>query len=317
MTFTSAITGAITGRIEICLPGRRLLARLIRWSYRTLRMLPLGRGCQWRTVKGIRMQIDSTDPADRAFYAGSYAPYVADLLAIVVRPDDLCLDVGAQKGFFTLQMAKAVGVGGRIIAFEPDPRAMEILKTNVQRNGYKQVLLHSYAVGDCEGHCQLALSRQLGWSSRFPNDIATPTVESSIAVRTRCLDDVVKELGILPQTHRLSFIKIDAEGSEPLILQGAQETLRRFRPTLHIEVNKPSLCAGGFSTDSIETLLRSLDYRLYAIHFHRTGRLLRHRLSLVPVTSLQTELGDCEDVLAVGVRECLGATDVLRGECGG
>ena len=170
------------------------------------------------------------------------------------------------------------------MAFEPDPRPMEALSSHVQRNGFEHVKLYACALGDRDGACEFALSRQLGWSSRFPNEVAKATVTSTTSVCTRRLDDVLAEAGVNPETHHLSFMKIDAEGSEPLILQGAQETLKRLRPTVHIEVNKPSLRAGGFSADSIETLLRSFGYQLYAVRFRRTGGL-RRRLSLVPVAS--------------------------------
>lgn len=186
-----------------------------------------------------------------------------------------------------------------MIAFEPDPRALEVLRSNVQRNGFEQVRLYSCALGDSsDAFCSFALSHQLGWSSRFPNDIAKPTIESTISVRSRRLDDVMTELDIAPGTHSISFIKIDAEGSEPLVLQGAQETLRRFRPVVHIEVNKSSLSAGGFSPDSVEAVLRPLDYHLYAIRYRRIGWRQRD-LSLVPVVSLTSDIGGCEDLLAV------------------
>ncbi len=303
MPFTSTMTSLF----ELCLPVLRLLVRPIRQSYQALRILPLGRVPKWRGVGGtICMQIDPTDWMDRAFYLGAYEPHLVELIATTVRPGDVCFDVGAQKGFITLHLAKAVGPGGRVIAFEPDPRAMEVLTSNVQRNGYRQVSLQAYAVGDCDSRCAFGLSRQLGWSSRFPNDMAKPTVESTISVQTRSLDDIVKEMGIAPQTHRLSFIKIDAEGSEPLILQGARETLERFRPTVHVEVNKPSLRAGGYSAASVEALLRPLGYQLYTIRFQRTGWLQRRRLSLVPVTSLTSDIGDHEDVLAVSSLKSFG-----------
>jgi FkbM family methyltransferase len=233
---------------------------------------------------------------DRAFYLGSYDRQLVHLIANTVRSGDVCIDVGAQKGFITLHLLRAVGPEGRVIAFEPDPRAMEALKANVQRNGFDRSKLYPCALGDREASCAFALSRQLGWSSRFPNEVAKPSVASTILVRTRRLDDILPETGIAPETHRISFVKIDAEGSEPLILQGAMETLRRFRPAVHIEVNKASLCAGGFSANSIESLLRPLGYELYRLH---GAGWLGRRVSLIPVSSLTSDIGPCADVLAL------------------
>jgi FkbM family methyltransferase len=235
---------------------------------------------------------------DRAFYFGSYEQHLVNLVAATVRTGDVCIDVGAQKGFITLHMADAVGPGGLVIAVEPDPRAMDVLRSNVRRNGFQNVRLYSCALGDCDGFCTFTLSHQLGWSSRFPNDLAKTAVATTISVPTRRLDDIIAEAGVAPGGHRISFIKIDAEGSEPLVLQGAQETLAKFRPTIHIEVNKPSLYAGGFTADSLQTMLRQLDYQFYAIRLRRKGGL-RRRLFLIPIASLTVDLGSCEDVLAI------------------
>jgi len=264
-----------------------------------MRAIPLGRAPRWRMVGGkFYMRIDPQDFADRAFYFGTFDPHLVELIACLVRPGDVCLDVGAQKGFMTLHMARAAGPGGRVIAFEPDPRAMDALRSNVQRNSLEQVSLYPCALGDREADCEFALSRQIGWSSRFPNELARQTLVSTISVRTRCVDDVIREMGIEPATHRLSLIKVDAEGSEPLVLKGAKETLRRFRPAMHIEINRASLGAGGFTPGCVEDFLRSLDYDLFTLRFRRDGAWRQRRLEVRPVASLTSGIGACEDVLA-------------------
>jgi FkbM family methyltransferase len=262
------------------------------------------------------MNIDPKDWMDRACYLGSYEQHLIRLIASTVRSGDVWVDVGAQEGFITLHLATAVGPLGRVVAFGPDPRAMESLRSNVQRNGFAQVKLFTCALGDCDAACEFALSHQLGWSSRFPNDLAKPTIASTISVKTRRLDDILAEAGMVAGTHRISFIKIDTEGSELLVLRGARETLTRFRPTIHIEVNKASLAAGGFSTDSMESLLRSLKYELFALRWRRTGALLQRRLYLSPVASLTSDIGACEDVLAVNsLNHSRGVLSILSGSC--
>lgn len=290
----------MTSFVDACLPVLRFPARAIRWNCRQIRAIPLGRAPQWRTIGSkFYMRIDPHDVADRAFYLGTFSPHLVQLIRNLVRPGDVCLDVGAQKGFMTLHMAGAAGPGGRVISFEPDPRAVDALRANAQRNALVQVSVYPCALGDREAECEFALSRQIGWSSRFPNELARSTVFSTISVRTRRLDDVIAELGIRPAADRLSLIKVDAEGSELLVLQGALETLRRFRPTIHIEINREALAAGGFTPDSVEGLLRSFDYDLFTLRFRRAGAWLRRRLDLCPVASLTSGMGLCEDVLAV------------------
>jgi FkbM family methyltransferase len=243
----------MNGLGTLCLRALRVSARFIRSIYWEIRTIALGRTQQWRPVGGkFYMRIDPKDWMDRSFYFGTYEQHLVRLIAAMVRPGDVCIDIGAQKGFITLQLAATVGPEGQVMAFEPDPRAMEALSSNVRRNGFEQVKLFAAALGDRDGACEFVLSRQLGWSSRFPNETAKAAAASTTSVCARRLDNVLAEMGVSPETHPLSFMKIDAEGSEPLILQGARETIRRFRPTIHIEVNRASLRAGGFCTDSIE-----------------------------------------------------------------
>jgi hypothetical protein len=95
----------------------------------------------------------------------------------------------------------------------------------------------------------------------------------------------------------LSFLKIDAEGSEPLVLAGARRVLERFHPIVHIEVNKDSLRASQRSADDIEKPLRSLGYQLFCIRSVRTG--IAATPTLRPVESLERDLDELQDVLAL------------------
>jgi FkbM family methyltransferase len=277
----------------------KVAARPIRKSYYALRRALLGRVPKWRLVGGrFYMHIDPDDVMDRAYYFGTYERHLIHLISMMVQRNDVCIDAGAQKGFITLHMAHAVGPRGRVLAFEPDPRAAQQLTAHVQHNGLQHVDVHPYALGDREASCSFSLSRQLGWSSRFPNKLAEPTVTATISIESRPLDEVLRDVFLSESTPPLSFIKLDVEGSEPLVLQGAKETLQRFRPALHMEVNKGSLSTAGFTAAFMEDLLRGLGYRLYGIRLQsRAWR--RPRLSLVSLQSLDGEGSDCRDILAL------------------
>jgi FkbM family methyltransferase len=242
------------------------------------------------------MRIDPHDWMDREFYLGTYERHLVRIIAGVVRPGDVCIDVGAQKGFITLHLACAVGPAGRVISFEPDPRAVNILTANCAYNGLSNTTILPYGLADVSGHCDFALCRQLGWSSMFPNPIAAANIIGTISAQTKALDDLLDELALTPAA-RVSFLKIDAEGSEPLILAGAQRTLERFRPIVHIEVNKSSLNASQKSPEDIGRPLRSLGYRLYCIGSTRRG--LSTKLALRPVQLLDRDLDDFQNVLAL------------------
>ena len=240
--------------------GRRTLS-----TYQRSRGLLWGNQIGWKkTNAGFSMLIDPSDPDDRAFCLGLYQRPLVRLIEAVVRPGDLCIDVGAHKGFISLQLAKAVGREGRVISIEPDPRAMQILTSNCRRNRAVNVELYSCLLGNAARVCEFSLSTRLWWSSMFPNELAQTAVSRTISIQTRTLDDLIGEAGVA-DSCRLSLVKMDVEGAEPLVLAGALRTLATFRPVVHFEVNEASLRAAGKSPGEVADFFFALGYKLYEI----------------------------------------------------
>lgn len=219
------------------------------------------------------MLIDPSDPMDRAFYLGQYECHLIRFIADFVRPGDVCLDVGAQKGYIALHLAQAVGSGGKVIAIDADPRACGHLRRHAQQNHLDRLSIVECAVAESRGTCEFTISRQLGWSSRFMNNLAEPTAIETITTSKNTLDNIIAEQGIVAGRHRLTFVKIDAEGSEPLVLAGAQGLLRNFRPMLYLEINPESLKVAATDENEIFADLATLKYQVVVITPHRTGNL--------------------------------------------
>ena len=88
----------------------------------------------YRIGNGLVMYLDPSDYMDRLFYLGSYDRILLQMIRDRVRKGDLCVDVGAQKGYVALQLSKQVGKSGLVMAFEPDSRARKHLDANLARN---------------------------------------------------------------------------------------------------------------------------------------------------------------------------------------
>jgi FkbM family methyltransferase len=143
------------------------------------------------------------------------------------------VDVGANYGYYTLLAASYVFESGRVYSFEPNPRTFEILMKNVHVNWLtKAVEAHCLAILDTKKQVPLNVLREFqGGSSLFEADFipeaATPREERPM-VEALPLDEIVKE--------KVDLIKIDAEGSEPLVYAGMKELLRRSpRLTIFME----------------------------------------------------------------------------------
>jgi FkbM family methyltransferase len=146
----------------------------------------------------------------------------------------------------------------RLLAIEPNPQAFKRLKTNIQRNGVSNVLTFEGAVADAAGSLELNfVAGREEYSSLgkmlHPSVINAP--KSRVSVRVMRLDDLVSENNLNP-----SLIKIDVEGAEHLVISGAMETLRKFRPTILSELSQPLLQGNGTSSQAVVEMIRRAGY---------------------------------------------------------
>ncbi|MGI9087253.1 MAG: FkbM family methyltransferase [Chthoniobacterales bacterium] len=158
-----------------------------------------------------------------------------EYLSREVKSGDVAIDVGAHFGQYSLIFAALCGDEGQVIAFEPDPHAREGLLKNFSLNAaLKTPIVETTALLDCEGEATLYSHGGNAESSLSLEGIAVRDSRSAeeIAVTTTTLDNYVKRANL----DRISWVKIDAEGAEIRILQGASSILKtsaRFLCELH------------------------------------------------------------------------------------
>lgn len=141
---------------------------------------------------------------------------------VKLNKDDVVLDLGANMGSFSVY---AVSKGCIPYAFEPTPESIEIVKKHSELNGGR-INIEPYAVADKCGETALYLNSY----SSGGNSIALGGGSKSncIMVKTITVDEFVD----LARLERVDFIKADIEGAERLMLQGAQDTLKKYAPKL-------------------------------------------------------------------------------------
>ena len=132
------------------------------------------------------------------------------------------IDVGANVGNHSIYMAKCAGAS-RIIAFEPNPKAFRVLKTNMRLNGIDFMELHNVGLGRSSLRASIHATRfNLG------SGFLTPSEEGPITV--------VSGDSILADVEKIDMIKIDTEGFELEVLGGLSITLAKRKPKIFIEV---------------------------------------------------------------------------------
>ncbi len=243
------------------------------------------------------MEIDPGDFMDRAFYLHQYDPVLVHSVPRLLTGGGTCIDIGAHKGYVTMLFARAVGLEGKVFAFEPDEQARAFLLRNCRHNGMQNVQVFDCALGQEDGTCTFALSSQMGWSSRFPNQEARPTIVREIEIPLRSLDGLIASGDLAVQPERVQLIKIDAEGSEPFVLAGMRTFLAVNRPVLWLEINHGSLKAAGSSAHELERQLANLGYGLFAPRWQRRGLVLPY-VYLEPVYDSEQQVLGNTDVVA-------------------
>jgi FkbM family methyltransferase len=204
------------------------------------------------------VDLDTRDLIQRFLYLfGVWEPALTQLVREVVRPGDTFVDVGANIGYFTLLAARLVGTEGTVQSYEPSPSIGARLHANVSRNGLlDRVTLHAVAVGAQPGEITLFLAddENTGQSSTRPAESAS--AEAVVAVRT--LDETVPT----DRWATTRFVKVDAEGDELAVLEGARKLLSALPPDAHVlvEVDEPRLRERGASSTELFALMKRLGY---------------------------------------------------------
>ena len=181
-------------------------------------------------------------------------PYLAMALAMI-RSGDTVFDIGAHIGSFTIPFARAVGPSGRVFAFEPNAQTRELLEINSELNDLANIVeTVPVAVGREDANYTIAVDRRNTGAAHLLR-IDGPATD---AVGTT-LDHWVGEARI----SSIDFIKLDVEGMEVEVLDGAGALLERTRPTLLVEVDSSQLSRYESDVGHLDDLLLALGYRIF------------------------------------------------------
>ena len=148
----------------------------------------------------------------------------------LLQPEETAIDIGANYGIFTLAMAAAVGESGKVFTFEPASSTTAYLRESLRINNYQQVHLEQCALSNQSGKAQLAIGEHCELNALSEKAVPGGTEE----VSTTTLDQFLAGHG--QNIDGVDFIKIDAEGHEIPILDGAQKLLKEQSPLIQYEI---------------------------------------------------------------------------------
>lgn len=162
---------------------------------------------------------------------GVYSDAEVGMLQKLVRSGDVVVEVGANIGYMTVDLARRVGPAGRVIAFEPQPEICRLLLRNARENGFSaRIDVRQQGVGAERGQLYLP-ALDYGRSGNFGGvSLGAEKRQGGRRVDVVTLDSL--------NLARLDLLKVDAEGMEPEVLLGARETILRCRPMLYLESDR-------------------------------------------------------------------------------
>jgi len=149
-----------------------------------------------------------------------------------IRPGDTVIDVGANVGHYTVRLARIVGPGGRVIAFEPVPHTFAMLVENIESASLGHVTFVNAAATSEPAHLKFDVpSWEWGGLNYYQSRV-------SEAGKTAVIGLPVDSL--LPP-GKVAFVKVDVEGHELACLRGCRRLLERDRPMLMVEGDEPAV----------------------------------------------------------------------------
>jgi len=215
------------------------------------------------TVEGFRIQVDPSDFAVGHTIArtGIYEPGVTRTVRELLSEGQTFVDVGANIGWFSLLAAMLVGKAGRVVAVEPNPWDVALLRPGPIENGFENIEVLNIAAASATGVAALETD---GSNGRLIPIGGAPAqaFEASFVVPVHPLDAALEDAGV----RQVHLVKLDVEGAEPLVLEGAAGTISTHKPALITEFYPLALQSSpwGSATGYLESL-RHLGYSLSVI----------------------------------------------------
>lgn len=295
--------------------ARRVLANtplqslpIVSWLYRKTVRTMWGDGDLVVSFRGLRLTIPGGDHILAASVAGGYYESIElDILESLASMSDTVIDVGTNIGVHACVAANAMPPRGRVIAFEPVPANLRVLRANIAGNGLTdRILVEEAAVAEAPGRMDIHLSTSSNHS--LVAEVANNSTET-ISVQVTSLDAYVAGLDA---PASVDVLKVDVEGYDGYVLRGAAAVIKEHQPALLIEFVPSHLAKAGFPAEALSRLIFEMYPHVYVVDEPR--RRLR------PCTNEDlARYGDRSinlNLIAVSRPEHLEAVESYRGRIG-
>jgi len=208
-------------------------------------------------AEGMSLLVKANEDVGRELYFfRQFEPSESKFLTGQIKESDICVDIGANVGFYTLSFGKKA-CRGVVHSFEPVPLNYHVLAVNVLSNCLPNVVMNNCAVGDKTGDVKFCVARDGAFSSLV--DTGREAIVEQVTTRIVTLDSYCSTYNV----QRVDVLKVDVEGAEMAVLRGARQLLsdNKSRPRLiMLELFGPMLEQFGSTIDEITEFMHEHTY---------------------------------------------------------
>ena len=193
---------------------------------------------------------------------GVYGELDTKIVKQEIKKGDIVVDVGASIGYFTLIFAQLVGNEGKVFAFEPRPERFELLKKNIEINGYQNIIAEQKAVMNHNGKDEFYFSKSEKTGFKLlVSEKDSKEIAEKIFANTIRLDDYFNERNL---TDKINFIKSDVDGPEFSVLQSAESILKNKHVKIFFEWDHEYIELVGDDPEKVLGFLYKNDFKIYS-----------------------------------------------------
>ncbi len=252
---------------------KKITLKKIKFKLRYLRAKLLrGFDIKFKTKYGFSLWLDLRRDVDFLLYRGEFEKSHLDVFFSLIHMNDTVIDVGANIGIYSMLASTKVAASGNVFAFEPSEWARERLEKNLVLNNVHNVTIIPKGVSNKSGKIDFYICEDDAYNS-IGNVPMKPVIKKEV-IDVITLDDFCTEQGIT----KVDILKIDTEGADYLVLQGATTILNsNSPPILFCEVNKNIKEGFNFTLEVYLNFFNKHGYDVFEID-KNTKKLCKYNL---------------------------------------
>lgn len=216
-------------------------------------------------VNGYKIMVMPNDPgiSQELHTFKIHEPLSTQLISRELKPGMICLDIGSNIGYYVLLESKIVGKKGKVIAIEPSPHNFQYLEKNLEFSVHHNIVAYNFAAGDIDGNIRFFVNeRSNGCLVLYEGRKIPNRPGKVIQVPIKKMDKFIEE----NKFDSIDFLRMDVEGFEYNIFQGMENTIKKFKPIIQIEVHKSHM--GKEKTKKFFEFFKKHHYQTKTFH-HR------------------------------------------------